>query len=351
MQNKPNHPRPPFRPNNRPTGPLPQPGTRPDTRSQGRPASNDNRPHNDRDRRPYQGQGQRGPAGHSDQRDNRDSRPPAENIWQRKDRRDARPSSGGTWRRDDRRPNPPRQTTDQSSAPRRDFQPPAGVEWRSDDQPTQAPRPAPPLHNTPAAPPEISHRKSPEGKVTWKPGNMLYPAPVVLVCSGSRPEEYNVMTVAWAGNICTDPPLCAISLKPTRHSFELIQKNREFTINLTTRDMVRVVDWCGVKSGSEVNKFKETGLPWLKAQVVRAPLIAASPVNIECKVKDIQALGSHHLIIGEVVALHASPKYLDERTKYFNLAQAGLLCYAHGKYYIMGQEIGKFGFSVQKRRH
>jgi flavin reductase (DIM6/NTAB) family NADH-FMN oxidoreductase RutF len=114
--------------------------------------------------------------------------------------------------------------------------------------------------------------------------------------------------------------------------------------------MVRVVDWCGIKSGSEVDKFKETGLEWLKPQVVRAPLIAASLVNIECRVKDIQPLGSHHLIIGEVVALHASREFLDERTRYFNLAKAGLLCYAHGKYYIMGQEIGKFGFSVQKRR-
>lgn len=179
---------------------------------------------------------------------------------------------------------------------------------------------------------------------------MLYPAPVVLVGSGSRPEEYNVMTVAWAGNICTEPPLCAISLKPSRHSYALIKQHREFTINLTTRAMVRVVDWCGVKSGRDVDKFKETGLQWLKPQIVKAPLIAVSPVNIECIVKDIQPLGSHHLIIGEVVALHASREFLDERTRYFNLARASLLCYAHGKYYIMGQEIGKFGFSVERRR-
>lgn len=187
-------------------------------------------------------------------------------------------------------------------------------------------------------------------KLTWKPGNMLYPVPVVLVSCGASPEEYNMVTVAWAGTICSNPPMCSISLRPERHSYSIIKRTGEFVINLTTRSMVKAVDWCGVKSGRDFDKFKETGLTPRPAQKIKAPLIQESPVNMECVVQEIKPLGSHHVFLARIVAVHAEGRYHDQQTGYFDLAASQPLCYMHGKYYAVGKELGFFGFSVSKKR-
>ncbi|MDP4186977.1 MAG: flavin reductase family protein [Bacteroidota bacterium] len=188
------------------------------------------------------------------------------------------------------------------------------------------------------------------GKITWKPGTMIYPLPAVMVSCGDSVENYNIMTVAWTGTICTNPPMCYISLRPERLSHELISRTREFAINLTNADLAYATDWCGVKSGREVNKFEAMKLTPLKAEIIKAPLIAESPVNIECRVKDILPLGSHDMFIAEIVAVHADDQYFDPQTGVFNLSQAHLISYSHGKYYVLGNEIGRFGFSVKKRK-
>ncbi|HLP73830.1 MAG TPA: flavin reductase family protein [Bacteroidales bacterium] len=187
-------------------------------------------------------------------------------------------------------------------------------------------------------------------KIIWKPGTMIYPLPAVMVSCGAKPEEYNILTVSWTGTICTDPAMCYISVRPQRHSFNIIKKNREFVINLTTADLAFVTDWCGVKSGSKHKKFEEMGLTAVPASKVKAPMIEESPVNIECVVKEIKDLGSHHMFISEVVAVHADEQLIDVKTGLFKLNDSGLLCYSHGKYYQMGKRIGKFGFSVQKKK-
>jgi len=187
-------------------------------------------------------------------------------------------------------------------------------------------------------------------KLLWKPGTMIYPLPAVMVTCGSGPEEYNIITISWTGTLCTDPPMCYISVRPIRHSYEIIKKNREFVINLTTKDLAFATDWCGVRSGKDHDKFMETGLTPVKASVVNAPMIEESPVNIECIVKEIKELGSHHMFISEVVAVNASQKYFDNSTGVFRLVEANPLCYIHGKYYESGSYLGKFGFSVEKKR-
>lgn len=179
---------------------------------------------------------------------------------------------------------------------------------------------------------------------------MIYPVPAVMVSCGSRPEEYNILTVAWTGTICSDPVMCYISVRPSRHSYAIIKKNGEYVINLTTRSLAYATDWCGVKSGSEYNKFKEMGLTPVPAAKIKAPLIKESPVNIECVVKEIRELGTHHMFISEVVAVNAEKELYDEKTGLFRLNDACPLCYLHGKYYQTGKYIGKFGFSVQKKK-
>ncbi|MBK7132801.1 MAG: flavin reductase family protein [Bacteroidales bacterium] len=186
-------------------------------------------------------------------------------------------------------------------------------------------------------------------KVVWKPGTMIYPLPAVMVSCGSVSEEYNIITVSWTGTICTDPAMCYISVRPERHSYEIIKKNREFVINLTTKELAFATDWCGVKSGSKFNKFKEMGLTPVPASKIKAPLIKESPVNIECIVKEIKELGSHHMFISEVVAVNAEEKYIDSKSGLFKLNEATPLCYSHGKYYETGPLVGKFGFSVEKK--
>lgn len=184
-------------------------------------------------------------------------------------------------------------------------------------------------------------------KVSWKPGNLIYPLPAVMVSCGSSEEDYNIITIAWTGTMCTNPPLCFISVRPERHSHAIIKKNGEFVINLTTKDLAYATDWCGVKSGKDFNKFKEMKLTPVKGQIVKAPLIAESPVNIECKVTDIKSMGSHDVFFAEIVAINVSDTYIDENDQ-FDLNKANPLCYSHGKYYELGKFIGKFGYSVQK---
>ena len=187
-------------------------------------------------------------------------------------------------------------------------------------------------------------------KLQWKPGTMIYPLPAVMVSCGSEPSDYNIITLSWTGTICTDPAMCYISVRPSRYSYGIIRKNGEFVINLTTRSLVFAADWCGVKSGREHNKFEEMGLTPVPATRVRAPMIRESPVNIECIVREIKELGTHHMFISEVVAVNADKKYYDEKSGVFKLADAEPISYLHGKYYETGKLIGKFGFSVEKKK-
>jgi flavin reductase (DIM6/NTAB) family NADH-FMN oxidoreductase RutF len=187
-------------------------------------------------------------------------------------------------------------------------------------------------------------------KLLWKPGTMIYPLPAVMVSCGGEPAEYNIITISWTGTICTDPAMCFISVRPTRHSYGIIKKNGCYVINLTTKSLAYAADWCGVKSGKDHNKFREMDLKPVPAVKVNAPMIKESPVNIECVVKEIKELGSHHMFISEVVAVHADKKYYDEETGIFRLSNAEPLCYLHGKYYETGKFIGKFGFSVEKKK-
>ncbi len=187
-------------------------------------------------------------------------------------------------------------------------------------------------------------------KVSWKPGTMIYPLPAVMVSCGSEPEEYNIITISWTGTICTDPAMCYISVRPGRHSYNIIKKNGEFVINLTTKSLAFATDWCGVKSGRDHNKFAEMGLTPIPALKVKAPMIKESPLNIECIVKEIKELGSHHMFISEVVAVNAEDEFIDKNTGLFSLNRTIPICYSHGKYYETGQFIGKFGFSVEKKK-
>ena len=187
-------------------------------------------------------------------------------------------------------------------------------------------------------------------KITWKPGTMLYPLPAVMVSCGTEPEEYNIVTVAWTGIVNTNPPMCYISLRKSRHSHGLISKTGEFVINLTTRELAFATDWCGVKSGRDVDKFKAMNLDPVAADKVKSPLIAESPVNLECVVKQVIELGTHDMFLADIVAVHGDKKYLDPETGAFDLARAQPIAYAHGKYYVLGEFVGKFGFSVRKKK-
>ncbi len=192
-----------------------------------------------------------------------------------------------------------------------------------------------------------SHNMS---KVVWKPGTMIYPVPAVMVSCGTEEDGYNIITIAWTGTICSDPAMCYISIRPERHSFDIIKKNGNFVINLTTKDLAKVTDWCGVKSGRDFNKFKETGLTPIKASKVSSPLIEECPINIECVVTEIKELGTHHMFLAEVVAVNASKEYLDEETNALDLGRAGLISLIHGKYCGSTAPIGKFGYSIQKKK-
>lgn len=187
-------------------------------------------------------------------------------------------------------------------------------------------------------------------KLSWKPGTMIYPLPAVLVTCGATPEEWNMITIAWTGTICTNPAMCYISVRPERYSYELIKKHNQFTINLTTAEMARSTDWAGVRSGADYNKWKETGLTPVAGEKVCSPTIEESPLSIECRVKSIVRLGSHDMFIAEVLNVRADDRYLDPETGAFSLEKANLLAYSHGIYHQLGEMIGKFGFSVRKQR-
>lgn len=184
-------------------------------------------------------------------------------------------------------------------------------------------------------------------KVQWKGGTFIYPIPAVMVSCGTM-EESNIITVAWTGILNTNPAMCYISVRPERYSHDIIKKNGEFAINLTTRQLAYATDWCGVKSGRDVDKFKEMKLTKERANIIKAPLIKECPVSVECKVKEIVPLGSHDMFIAEIVAIDADEKYIDEKGA-FNISKCDLIAYANGGYYPLESKIGKFGYSVQKK--
>ena len=185
-------------------------------------------------------------------------------------------------------------------------------------------------------------------KETWKAGNMVYPLPAVMVSCGRRGERPNILTVAWTGTVCTNPAMVYISVRPERYSYDIIRETGEFVINLTTGKLVRAADYCGVRSGRDVDKFKETGLSAAPAAYVRAPLIVQSPVNMECRVKEILHLGSHDMFLSEVLGVKEKKKYLENNGK-FDLSRAEPVVYSHGEYYRLGELLGSFGYSVKKK--
>lgn len=186
-------------------------------------------------------------------------------------------------------------------------------------------------------------------KECWKPGNMLYPLPAVMVSCAEEGKKDNIITVAWTGTVCTNPPMAYISVRPDRYSYDMIKNSGEFVINLTTKDLVKAVDYCGVRSGRDVDKFEEMHLTKEPAKYVKAPLIKQCPVNIECKVKEIKELGSHHMFLADVVGVNIESDLLDDTGK-FHLNQSNLVMYSHGEYFGFGELLGSFGYSVQKKK-
>ena len=188
------------------------------------------------------------------------------------------------------------------------------------------------------------------GKQIWKPGNMLYPLPAVMVSVGDRDGNRNIFTVAWTGTVCTNPPMAYISVRPERYSYHMIEESGEFVINLTTEKLAQAADFCGVRSGRDLDKWKECRLTERMAHSLRyAPCIEESPVNIECRVVKTENLGSHHMFLGEVTAVQVDDAYMDENGK-FDLNRTGLIVYSHGEYLGMGRKLGTFGCSVRKKK-
>ena len=185
-------------------------------------------------------------------------------------------------------------------------------------------------------------------KVIWNPGNFVNPVPAVLVTSGDM-ENSNIMTVAWTGTLNSTPALAYISVRKERYSYNIIKENKEFVINLTNKELVYATDWCGVRSGAKYDKFKEMKLTKEAANFVKAPLIGESPASIECEVIDEIDYGSHTMFVGKVLSIDADEKYLDENGA-FDISKCGLIAYANGGYYLLGDKLGKFGYSVQKKK-
>lgn len=184
-------------------------------------------------------------------------------------------------------------------------------------------------------------------RTSFKPGNMIYPVPAVLVTVADKSGRSNIFTVAWTGTICTNPPMAYISVRPERYSYAMLRETGEFVINLTTKRLARATDYCGVKSGREVDKWKEMKLTPVESLQVAVPAIQESPVNIECRVTEVKELGSHHMFLAEVVAVQVDTEYMDERNR-FHLEASQPLVYSHGEYYELGKKLGKFGYSIQK---
>ena len=187
-------------------------------------------------------------------------------------------------------------------------------------------------------------------KQNWRPGTMIYPLPAIMVSCGSSPNEQNVFTASWVGTICSDPAMCYVSIRPERHSYDIVKRNMEFTLNLTTEELARATDWCGVRSGRDYNKFVEMNLTPQPGVKVRAPYIKESPISIECRVKEIIKLGTHDMFIADVLNVIADERFIDPETGAFDMKKAGLLVYAHGGYYTMGELIGTFGWTVKKKK-
>lgn len=187
-------------------------------------------------------------------------------------------------------------------------------------------------------------------KTSFKPGTMVYPLPAVLVSCGENPQEWNMMTAAWTGTVCSDPAMCYVSIRKSRLSHSIISRTGEFVINITTEKLARATDWCGVRSGRDFDKWTEMGLSPLPAAKVKAPLIAESPINIECRVTQVLELGSHDMFIAEVVNVQVDSGLIDPETGKFDLASASPIAYSHGEYYTLGKFIGGFGWSVKKKK-
>lgn len=186
-------------------------------------------------------------------------------------------------------------------------------------------------------------------KLSWRPGTMVYPAPAAIVTVGDNPSEWNMLTIAWTGTICSDPAMLFISVRPSRFSYPILLRTMEFTLNLTTVEMARATDWVGVRSGRDFDKWKETGLTPLPGEMVASPTIAEAPLSIECRVKEVVRLGTHDMFIADVLNVRADERWIDPSSGAFSFKDAGLLVYAHGGYYALGDFIGKFGFSVKKK--
>lgn len=186
-------------------------------------------------------------------------------------------------------------------------------------------------------------------KQSWKPGTLIYPLPAVLVSCGTTPEEHNLLTIAWTGTVCTNPPMCYISVRKERHSYDIIRRSGEFAINLTTEDMAHATDWCGVRSGRDHNKWEATGLTPMTTPHIAAPIVAESPLSICCRVKQVVELGSHDMFIADVVGIEADERYIDAETGKFSLDKAHPIVYSHGEYYSLGKMLGHFGWSVRKK--
>ena len=183
----------------------------------------------------------------------------------------------------------------------------------------------------------------------WKPGNMLYPLPVVMVTVADEEGNDNIITVAWAGTVCTNPPMVSISVRPERHSYKMLCETKEFVINLTTEKLAYATDFCGVRSGRDVDKFQMTGLTREPAAHIGVPMIKESPVCIECRVREIKEYGSHSVFTADVLAVHVEKEYMNEKGK-FDLAMAHPIVYSHGEYYGLGKKLGTFGYSIKKQR-
>lgn len=186
-------------------------------------------------------------------------------------------------------------------------------------------------------------------KEFFKPGNMLYPIPAVMISCADKDNKPNIITVAWAGTVCSSPAMVSVSVRKERHSYEIMKESGEFVINLVTENLTKAADFCGVRSGRDIDKFKEMKLTPVKGKLKFAPMIEESPVNIECKIKTIIPLGSHDMFLAEVISVAVDKKYIDDKGK-FHLNQTKLIVYSHGEYYGMGDLIGKFGYSVQKNK-
>ena len=184
-------------------------------------------------------------------------------------------------------------------------------------------------------------------KVDWKPGNMLYPVPAVMVSCQREGEKPNIITVAWAGTLCSTPAMLSISVRKERHSYDIIKETGEFAVNLVSKELVRAADYCGVKSGKDVDKFADMKLTPCTLKHIKAPGIEESPVCLSCRVVDIRHLGSHDMFLAEILGVTVDSRYMDEKNK-FHLNQAGLVAYSHGEYFELGKKIGSFGYSVRK---